>query len=110
MDQCRKLTNRELQELQTMVNDSKSSGREVRRAQAIVLLNSETPIKTILAFTNYSRRQVFDLRKNYLQKGVLAIKDGKKGKPRDLLTKKQLASVVKVLKEKSPRDYDYQTD
>ena len=110
MDKCRKLTNQEQSELQIMVGDSKSSGREARRAQAILLLNSDTDIKTIIAFTNYSRRQIFDVRKNYLNQGLIAIKDGRKGKPKELLTKKQLASVVGILKKKSPRDYDYQTD
>lgn len=110
MDKCEKLTTKQRQELQTMVNKSKSSGREVRRAQSVVLLNDQIAIKIIIALTNYSRRQIFDLRKNYLKEGISAIEDKKKGKPRELLTKKQLDNVVKIVKEKTPRNYDYQTD
>lgn len=110
MERCEKLTTNQRQELQEMVNNSKSSGREVRRAQSVLLLNDQTAIKTILALTNYSRRQIFDLRKNYLNEGISAIEDKKKGRPRELLTKKQLDQVVKILKEKSPKDYGYQTE
>lgn len=52
MQRCAKLTNKQQQELQDIINNSKSSGREVRRAQAVLLLNSETAIKAIVALTN----------------------------------------------------------
>lgn len=110
MDKCRKLNPKEVRELQDMVSDSKSSGREVRRSMAILQLDDETIIKTIVLQTRYSRRQIFDLRKNYLKKGVPAIQDKKKGEPRELLTKKQLLEIVKTIKEKTPRDYGYETD
>ncbi len=77
---------------------------------AVLLLDGETAIKTIISQTIYSRRQIFDLRKNYLDKGIESIKDKKKGKPRELLTKKQLTEIVKTVKEKTPRDYGYDTD
>jgi transposase len=110
MQKCDKLTLKQTRELQNVVSDSKSSGREVRRAQAILMLNEEVVIKTIVSQTIYSRRQIFDLRKNYLDKGISSIKDKKKGKPRELLTKKQLAEIVNTVKEKTPRDYGYDTD
>lgn len=92
------------------MSDSKSSGREVRRAMAILQLNNEIAIKTIISQTRYSRRQIFDLRKNYLDKGMKAIKDKKKGKPREILTKKQLEEIVNTIKDKTPKDYGYDTD
>lgn len=110
MEKCNKLTLKQTKDLQEVVSDSKSSGKEVRRAQAILLLNEGNPIKTIIHFANYSRRQIFDLRKNYLEKGIIVVKDKKKGKPRELLTKKQLSEIIKTVKEKSPRDYGYQAD
>lgn len=110
MDKCRKLNLKEIRELQDAVSDSKSSGREVRRAMAILQLNEAVSIKTIVSQTRYSRRQIFDLRKNYLDKGIFAIKDKKRGKPREILTKKQLNELVKTIKEKTPRDYGYDTD
>ncbi|MFH1187677.1 MAG: hypothetical protein V1688_02315, partial [bacterium] len=33
-----------------------------------------------------------------------------KGKPKELLTKKQLDEIVKTIKEKTPRDFGYNTD
>jgi transposase len=110
MKKCKKLTIKQKQELQAVINYSKSSGREVRRAQAVLLLNQEMNIEAIIALTNYSYRQVFDLRKNYLKKGVIVIQDKKKGKPKELLTKKQLAEIVKTVKEKTPKDYKYDSN
>lgn len=110
MEKCDKLSLKQERELQSMVSDPKSSGREVRRAQAVLLLDGGTPIKTIIRFTDYSRRQIFDLRKNYLEKGISAIKDKKKGKPKELLTKKQLSEIVKTIKEKTPKDYGYESE
>lgn len=110
MQKCVKLTNKQQQELQDVINNSQSSGREVRRAQAVLMLNLENAIKAIVALTNYSRRQIFDLRKNYLKAGIIVIQDKKKGKPKELLTKKQLAEIVKTIKEKTPRDFGYDTD
>ena len=110
MQKCDKLTLKQEQELQSIVGDSKSSGREVRRAQAVLLLNQETRIKAIIALIDYSRRQIFDLRKNYLKKGIFALKDKNKGKPKELLTKKQLSEIVKTIKQKTPKDYGYDSD
>lgn len=110
MQKCVKLTNKQLRELQDVINNSKSSGREVRRTQAVLMLNSENAIEAIIALTNYSRRQIFDLRKNYLKAGIIVIQDKKKGKPKELLTKKQLAEIIKTIKEKTPRDYGCDTD
>lgn len=110
MDKRRKLNQKEIRELQDTVSDSKSSGREVRRAMAVLQINEGVAIKTIVSQTMYSRRQIFDLRKNYLDKGISAIEDKKKGKPREILTKKQLTEIVTIIKEKTPKDYGYDTD
>ncbi len=108
MKKCKKLISKRKQELQDVINNSKSSGREVRRSQAVLLLNQDTDIQMIIALTKYSRRQIFDLRRNYLEKGVKAIKDKKKGKPKEILTKKQRDEMIEIIKTKSPRDYEYE--
>lgn len=110
MQRCAKLTKKQQQELQNIINNPKNSGREIQRAQAVLLLNSETATEAIVALTNYSRKRIFDLRKNYLKKGIIVIQDKKKGKPKELLTKKQLAEVVKKIKEKTPKDFGYDCD
>ena len=110
MQRCARLTNKQQQELQNIINNPKNSGREIQRAQAVLLLNSETAIEAIVALTNYSRKRIFDLRKIYLKLGIIVIQDKKKGKPKELLTKKQLVEIVKIIKEKKPKDYGYDYD
>lgn len=110
MKRCKKLIKKQKQELQNIVNDSKSSGREVRRSQTVLLLDQDTDVQMIISLTKYSRRQIFDLRKNYLEKGIKAIRDKKKGKPKEILTKKQRNEILKTVKTKSPRDYEYECD
>lgn len=107
MGKCPKLKPKQIQELQEVINNSGSSGREVRRAQAILLVDHNTDTKAITALTKYSRRQVFDLRKNYLIQGITSIQDKKKGKPRAILTTKQRNEVLDILRTKTPRAYDY---
>ena len=68
MKKCKKLIKKQKQELQNIINYSKSSGREVRRSQAVLLLDQDTDFQMIISLTKYSRRQIFDLRKNYLEK------------------------------------------
>lgn len=105
-----KLTIQQVQQLQDIINNPKSSGKEVRRAQAVSLLDQDAAIKMIIALTRYSRRQIFDLRKNYLDQGITAILDKKKGKPKELLTRKQREDILAALKDKTPKDYDYDND
>ena len=109
MQKRQRITLKQTVELQNWVGDSKSSGREVRRAQAVLMLDAEAAIKVIISQTRYSRRQIFDLRKNYLDQGISAIKDKKKGQPKEILTKKQLSEIVRTVKEKTPKDYGYDT-
>lgn len=110
MQRCAKLTSKQKQELQNIINNPKNSGREIQRAQAVLLLNSATEIEAIAALTNYSRKRIFDLRKDYFKKGIIVIQDKKKGQPKELLTKKQLAEIVKNIKEKKPKDFGYDYD
>ena len=109
MEKCDKLTQKQISELRDFASNSKSSGRKVRQAQAIMLLNESIAIKAITSQTFYSRRQIFDLRKSYLGKGITSVQGKKKGKPKELLNKKQLSEIVKIIK-KTPKDYGYGTD
>ncbi len=110
MKKCKRINKKQDQELQNVINDSKSSGREVRRSQAVFLLDQGAGIQMIISLTKYSQRQIFDLRKNYLEKGIKAIKDKRKGKPKEILAKKQRDWILKAVKAKSPRDYEYECD
>jgi len=110
MKPYKKLSKKQTQTLQDIINSPQSSGREVRRSQAVLLLNQKMDIQMIISLTKYSRRQIFDLRKNYLKKGIKVILDKRKGKPKEILTKKQRDEIMKILTTKSPRDYDYECD
>lgn len=107
---CEKLTMQQKESIQDVINNSQSSGREVRRAQAVLLLDQGTDIEMIISLTKYSRRQIYDLRQNYLKGGISIIKDRKKGKPKELLTKFQRDEIIKIVRDKTPQDYNYESD
>lgn len=97
---CPKLTEDQLQELYTFIKDKETQAFEVKRAQAIILLNKGIDIETITKTTGYQRRQIFEVRKIYLNKGIDTIRTKRKGKPKELLTRKQIIEIKKILKEK----------
>lgn len=109
-EKCERLNQNQIKELGYLVNDSKSSGKEVRRAQAILLLDKEQDIAVISSITSYSRRHAFDLRRNYLENGILAIKDKRTKKTKELLTGKQKQEVADILTTKTPKDFDYDSN
>ncbi|MBU4477753.1 MAG: hypothetical protein KKH34_01660, partial [Candidatus Omnitrophica bacterium] len=66
MQRSAKLSQEQKKELKAIINNTQSSGREVRRVLAVLLVDEGTEIQTIKTLSQYSRRQIFDLRKNYL--------------------------------------------
>ena len=88
--------------LQRFVRERSRSGREVRRAQAVLLVDQEAAPAAITAVTGYQRRQAFSLRRNYHIHGIEGLKDKRKGKPRALLTKSQRAELIETIKTKRP--------
>lgn len=116
MKRSKKLTEQQQQEIRTFIRKGAISGREARRAQAVLLINEDVHAGAITSVTGYKRRQIFTLRKRYLIEGIEAIKDKQKGKPRELLTKKQREEVIETIKTKKPselgvyyQNYDYWT-
>ena len=97
---CPKLTEIQLQELYTFIKDKDSQALEVKRAQAVTLLNKGIDIETITKTTGYKRRQIYELRKIYLKIGIDGIRTKRKGRPKELLTRKQIIEIKKILKEK----------
>lgn len=98
------LTSKQTRELQNVIDSSKSLGPEVKRAQAILLLDEGTSHKTIKRITGYSRKHTFTLRKQYLDSGIEAIQDKRKGKPKELLVKKERDEIIKTLRRKTPKE------
>lgn len=110
MKKTSKLTLSQKDELAQVIQKYDSKGPEVRRCQAIILLDNQTDIKIIKRLIGFSRKHIFTLRANYLKHGLSAIIDKREGQPKELLTKKQRIEVVDKLKNKTPRDFGYQAD
>lgn len=109
-EKCKRLNQNQIKELENLVNNSQSSGKEVRRAQTILLLDRAEDPDTVSSITRYGRRHVFDLRRNYLGKGLEAIKDKRDKKAKELLTKKQKQEVAGILATKTPKNFDYNSN
>lgn len=107
MKRCSLLNEEQINELSQIVKNGRRSGREVRRAQAILLLDKKTKIEVIKKATFYQRRQIYELREQYLEEGLKAIEDKRKGKPKRLLTKKQLKEIKRTLITRTPEDFNY---
>jgi len=52
MKKCTKLTSKQKQELQAIINNPKSSGREIQRTQVALLFNQETALEAIIYRVN----------------------------------------------------------
>lgn len=103
-----KLTQNQIKEVESLAYDRKSSGQEVRRAQAVLLLDKEEKIELIKRLTHYQRRNIFDLRKKYLEQGIVALQDKQKKNPKELLTKPQKEEVALILQTKTPKDFGWE--
>lgn len=105
-----KLNKNQIKELEQIVSDNQHSVAEVRRSQAVLLLNDGVSQSIISRMTGYGRRHCFLLKKNYLTSGFSALQDKRQGKPKELLTKRQREEIVETLKTKSPKDLGYAHD
>lgn len=101
-----KMDQQKVDQLKNLIKTSNKTRHEVCRAQAILLLNDGMDTDRIRVITGYSRRQTFRLRQQYLKFGLESLKDRPKGKPKELLTKKQLLEIIKLVKTKRPKDVD----
>lgn len=108
MGRVKKLSEKQIKQLKSVINDSLSSGREVKRCQAILMLNRNTGIdmEDITDMTGFGRSQIFELRKKYAEQGIESIRDKRKGKPKELLKRKQRQEIIKTLTSKTPSGCD----
>lgn len=107
MKKYQKLKQNQIKELNNVILNTDSSSVEVRRAQAVLLLDKGSN-PTII--TGYSRRQCFDIRKRYVKQGLPAIVDKRKNNFKSLLTKVQREKIINTLKTKTPKDIGYTAD
>ncbi len=99
---CDKLNKKQRKELQTIINDNNCSSKEIKRAQAIVMIDNEIEINQISQITGYQRSQIFVLRNKYIEKGIAAIEDPARKNPKELLNKKQRDEITEIVKEQTP--------
>lgn len=83
---------------------------EVLRAQVVLMLDDDISFRTVNRLTGFERTHAFRLRREYLAQGLSAFRDKRKGKPKELLTKKQRDEIVETVKTKTPKDFGYETD
>jgi transposase len=105
-----KLKQKQKVELKNIINDGNSSSKEVRRAQAIILVDNDRSIEEITDITGYERSQVFELRKKYLADGLTSIQDQRRQRPQELLTRPQRDEVVGTVKTTKPSDHGYKSE
>ena len=100
----RRLGEKEIRELQGVIKGNGKTGAEVKRSQAILLLDGGKHIREIESITGYGRSQIFELRNRYLKVGISSVEDKRTGAPKELLTKKQRNEIVQTVKTKAPKD------
>lgn len=108
MKRCPRLTETQKKELSTHISES-DDVIEVKRGQAVLLVDSYTPYKTIESLTGYKERATLVLRQRYLKQGLLGIEHKRKGKPKSLLTKAQREEILVFLSQTTPEDHGYES-
>lgn len=99
------LTGEQIGKLERIAHHARA-GDEARRAQAITLLEKGIDEAIIHAATGYHLKHVFRLRRQFREQGEAALSDRRRGKPKELLTKKERESIVQILGAKTPRETD----
>lgn len=103
----KKLRDDQEKELQAIINNKERSNKEVRRAMVVLMMDDKIKLETIKKLTNYSRRQIFEIRKNYFEKGFFGIEDKRVKSLNALLTRGQRKEILQLITYESPRDYGY---
>jgi len=104
---CDKLNKKQRKELQAIINDNNCSSKEIKRAQAIIMVDNEIETSQIIQITGYQRSQIFVLRNKYFEKGIAAIEDPARKNPKELLSKKQRDEITEIVKKKTPDDVSF---
>lgn len=83
------------------------SKKETNRIHAVLLLNKDVDVEIIKEATDFSRSQIFELRRKYLKKGITSVEDPNRNNPKELLTKKQRDEIISTISNKKPEDIGY---
>jgi transposase len=96
-----KLTTLQVEELEQFIK--KGSAYEIRRAQAIILLNDRVNTNLVESLTGFKRRQPFRLRNKYFKFGLEILKDPKR-ELKKLLTKKHIKEIIRIVQTTKPKN------
>lgn len=103
-----KLTEEQLKELHFLKENKESDSTELKRVQAILLVDCMASPELIEHLTGYGKKHAFTLRKKYLTHGIEVLKTKKKKRSK-LLTKNQIEEVLTIIKTQTPRDFGYES-
>lgn len=109
MRNIKKLSNDQALVLEEFVTKNKHTANEIRRGQALLMLNSNYETQAIKLLTGYERKYVFRLRKRYIECGITVLLDKPK-KTRAILTKGQLNKTKEMLESNTPRSFGIECD
>ena len=104
-----KLKPKQVLELREYLKTSESK-KETNRIQVVLMVDKELDIELIKEMTGFSRSQIFELRKKYLEKGISSIEDPARNNPKELLTKKDRDEIIETIKTKKPEDIGYHSE
>lgn len=102
-----KLTEAQILELTKYKESKDCSKAELKRIQAILMVNRIVEVELIKDLTGYNQKYAYELRKKYINKTLKALQDNKK-KPRALLTKNQRLEIIKILTSTTPKPFGFE--
>jgi len=97
------------QDLQEFIENSENTARDMKAAQAVLMINEGQNHAFIKRYTGFSRSRAHQLATDFLNGGIDAIKDKRKGPPKNLLTSEQRKELIQIIKD-GPRKYGYGCD
>jgi transposase len=98
------MTSEQKNDLSEFIQDS-SSVKGIKQAQAVLMLDSNTPYPTIENLTGLKKSRAFKLRSLFLKKGVKAF-DNKPRRIFELLSKSQILELCNTVKSQKPSEVD----
>ncbi len=93
-----RLTESQIEELEIFRDNKDKSAAELKRIQAVLLINKASDIELLKMITGFSYNYAMDLRTKFINKGLKTLKDKRKKKPRALLTERQRKEIVNMCK------------
>lgn len=89
--------------VQKFIQKRGRNGEEIKRAQATLFVLQKR-ILDVKPITGLSERRAYELKESFEEIGIKAFVDKRKGKPKELLNKRQKEEIVEILKTKNPSD------